>query len=1100
MKFSPSPQAQEAEREAVDAPMQVPDTSYTGGSRPKRVVFYGINSSQGFSGGRYYAWLLAEALAEAGWDVAYITTERPMFCDDFADTALFPAHDKIQLHLCPIRGSRECVLPDIPCDILFIVPHSGDDTAMYKRGLRFAAKQRARVALLSFEPPNWFNALAPVQRNPILWDGWKLVSRYASLILSLAAEGTNWARAFYDNAPAGTLFEHLWAPINSRAADAAGDVPKEKRILFLTRFAHAEHKGGGLVPELFCEAMRGYTAVFIVGVGSPDADYMRQVRREAARHGIEIEILHTLSEAEKWREFKRAALVLFPSFFEGFGLPPVEAQVAGTPCITFDLPVLREVSGGNIFYVPPGDTAAMREKAANILNSDTDWSGLRARFGPAAQFDDFIQRAGALFSRVITETKPLHTAAAHGDETPEALMEIEARRGECFGMQPALVAFCPGEKHRIERCLAWYEQHAGPARIYLFALPERMELAQSLPALFPRLDFEIVPYPDCGVEGYYSPEHLPEALAARFKQLRAEGAVLLTGPPCPIRYMPGYMAPAVKKDYNFFRILHRLGITRIWTHDAAGVRKLELPMLLDDLVDRHKGKRAWVMGNGPSLNQIDMSRLKGEVTFGSNRIYLGFEEWGFSTTYWGVLDTLQCERHMREWELNIPGECVKFYPFEYAELFQLENACPVNFFPAGHPDNRTNFMDPLNLAELHKPNNFSRTPDVVYLGHTVIYGLLQIAVIMGCNPIYLLGIDHNYKISEEDRKRGLWSNASSANHFHKGYGKSGGGVHEFQLPEMEKIERSFQFASEWAEANGVLLRNATPGTQLPTVPVIDFEEALARGESARLMPPGPELPRTARKGAVYIRPKKPGATILVCTPDKESALTKTCLDSLAQYTRGVNYELLLFDNGRFGRFQHAREINRALDIAQGDVFVTLDDDVELTEGWLEAMIEEARPDVGIVSCVNLYYDDRYRPRGSVRSAGVWMDYDGVAHHYQQPIETPIAAPASCSCCWLINDRSLRFDLRYEKYYQESDLCLRCWDQGKKVVIVPRGIYHRGQGQMESLGLDMDQIRAISGLDQQRFKAHWIDNGAMARVYEGIKDLVDIPLPTEDLTE
>ena len=48
--------------------------------------------------------------------------------------------------------------------------------------------------------------------------------------------------------------------------------------------------------------------------------------------------------------------------------------------------------------------------------------------------------------------------------------------------------------------------------------------------------------------------------------------------------------------------------------------------------DLHRGKRCFVIGNGPSLKQTDLSLLKNEFTFGLNRIYLLFPELGFTTT------------------------------------------------------------------------------------------------------------------------------------------------------------------------------------------------------------------------------------------------------------------------------------------------------------------------------------------------------------------------------------------------------------------------------------------------------------------------------------
>src|SRR5574339_576280 len=62
------------------------------------------------------------------------------------------------------------------------------------------------------------------------------------------------------------------------------------------------------------------------------------------------------------------------------------------------------------------------------------------------------------------------------------------------------------------------------------------------------------------------------------------------------------------------------------------------------LKDIHKGKRAFVIANGPSLKQTDLSKLKNEFTFGMNRIYLMFPGLGFSTTYLTVVNDLVIEQ------------------------------------------------------------------------------------------------------------------------------------------------------------------------------------------------------------------------------------------------------------------------------------------------------------------------------------------------------------------------------------------------------------------------------------------------------------------------
>ncbi|MFQ5348884.1 MAG: glycosyltransferase family 4 protein, partial [Thermoanaerobaculia bacterium] len=50
--------------------------------------------------------------------------------------------------------------------------------------------------------------------------------------------------------------------------------------------------------------------------------------------------------------YRQAEVVVFPSLYEGFGLPAIEALAAGTPLVCSDIPALREVAAGAAFYAP----------------------------------------------------------------------------------------------------------------------------------------------------------------------------------------------------------------------------------------------------------------------------------------------------------------------------------------------------------------------------------------------------------------------------------------------------------------------------------------------------------------------------------------------------------------------------------------------------------------------------------------------------------------------------------------------------------------------------------------------------------------------------
>jgi glycosyltransferase involved in cell wall biosynthesis len=62
-----------------------------------------------------------------------------------------------------------------------------------------------------------------------------------------------------------------------------------------------------------------------------------------------------------------ASALLYPSLYEGFGLPPLEAWACGTPSLVSDIPVLRESTGGLGELLPVGDVEAWAEGLRRAL-------------------------------------------------------------------------------------------------------------------------------------------------------------------------------------------------------------------------------------------------------------------------------------------------------------------------------------------------------------------------------------------------------------------------------------------------------------------------------------------------------------------------------------------------------------------------------------------------------------------------------------------------------------------------------------------------------------------------------------------------------------
>lgn len=65
-----------------------------------------------------------------------------------------------------------------------------------------------------------------------------------------------------------------------------------------------------------------------------------------------------------------AAALVYPSRYEGFGTPPLEAWACGTPALVSDIPVLRESTRNKAVYLPPGDVAAWADAIASAVRGE----------------------------------------------------------------------------------------------------------------------------------------------------------------------------------------------------------------------------------------------------------------------------------------------------------------------------------------------------------------------------------------------------------------------------------------------------------------------------------------------------------------------------------------------------------------------------------------------------------------------------------------------------------------------------------------------------------------------------------------------------------
>ncbi len=136
-----------------------------------------------------------------------------------------------------------------------------------------------------------------------------------------------------------------------------------------------------------------------------DTSFTPDPRRLAREQGIDerfVRFIGFVDEADKPALYRGAVAFIFPSRYEGFGLPPLEALACGTPVVGSDISSIPEVVGDAGVLLPPDDAEGM---ASALIQLATD-EGFRA---------ELSRRALAHAARFSWERTARETLAAYRD-------------------------------------------------------------------------------------------------------------------------------------------------------------------------------------------------------------------------------------------------------------------------------------------------------------------------------------------------------------------------------------------------------------------------------------------------------------------------------------------------------------------------------------------------------------------------------------------------------------------------------------------------------------------------------------------------------------
>lgn len=249
---------------------------------------------------------------------------------------------------------------------------------------------------------------------------------------------------------------------------------------------------------------------------------------------------------------------------------------------------------------------------------------------------------------------------------------------------------------------------------------------------------------------------------------------------------------------------------------------------LKSLKNKYKGKRAFIIGNGPSLNRIAMEKLAREYTFSFNRAYIAYEQWGFKPNFFVSTDDVVVRDNFEEINGLIRSKDYENTEFFLPLLEGLTFELRPNFYPLD------TYLSNL-LFDENVDDRFARMGDVAA-------ATVQLAVYMGFREILLVGVDANYtrgsrgsKLDHGESENVGWTAYESEtdddpDHFIPNYFGKG---RKFSEASSENHIRAWEAVKRWVDIyndlnpDSIRILDLTRGGKLPLFEKGDYDDYLA---------------------------------------------------------------------------------------------------------------------------------------------------------------------------------------------------------------------------------------------------------------------------------
>ena len=236
---------------------------------------------------------------------------------------------------------------------------------------------------------------------------------------------------------------------------------------------------------------------------------------------------------------------------------------------------------------------------------------------------------------------------------------------------------------------------------------------------------------------------------------------------------------------------------------------------------RHKDRRCFIFGNGPSLGKVDLTQFHNDITIGVNGYYKHTQARDCQPSYYCLspdffFDGSAVARSFLFELLTIINKSYFYIPL----IGQARNIVRDGYLPL----ERTFFI-PHNGSLVHDDIERVDFLHAVPNGVNIMQEALLTAFHMGCNPIYLLGVEHDWLATRTENK-----------HFYSDFARHPTFRYLDQWSYYERIRGALQTwecyltINRYAQKHGIRIVNLTPDSFLDVFESGDLADVMKRAD------------------------------------------------------------------------------------------------------------------------------------------------------------------------------------------------------------------------------------------------------------------------------